>query len=114
MDFNGVTFYDNNPVFATIELDACLTGFGWVFHNMLCHLAIPKNFRNYLIAHSELLNILVAFKIWAVYWTDKKVHIKCYNIAAVEVLKMGRARDPVMATIARNIWMVTPRSNTAI
>ena len=40
-DFNGVTFYDNKPVFATIELDVCLTGFGGIFDNMVHHLPIP-------------------------------------------------------------------------
>ena len=110
-DFNGVTFYDNKPVFATIELDACLTGFGGVFDNIVYHLPIPKNFKNYNIAQLELLNILVAIKIWAVHWANKKIYIKCDNIASVEVLKMGKARDSVMATIARNIWLITAKFN---
>ena len=110
-DFNGVTFYDNKPVFATIELDACLTGFGGVFANMVYHLPIPKNFRKYNIAQLELLNVLVALKVWAANWSDKKIHIKCDNIASVEVLKMGKARDTVMATIARNIWLITAKFN---
>ena len=29
--FNGVTFYDNKPVFAIIEMDACLVGLGGVW-----------------------------------------------------------------------------------
>ena len=72
-DFNGVTFYDNKPVFDTIELDACMTGCGGVFDNMVYHLPIPKNFKNYNIAQLELLNILVAIKIWAVQWANKKI-----------------------------------------
>ena len=100
-DFNGVTLYDTKPVFATIKLDACLTGFGGVFDNMVYHLPIPKNFKNYNIAQLELSNILVALKTWAVHWANKKIYIKCDNIASVEVLKMGKAHDSVMATIAR-------------
>ena len=53
-DFNGVTFYDNKPVFGTIKLDDCLTSFGGVFYNMVYHLPIPKNFRKYNIAQLEL------------------------------------------------------------
>ena len=42
-----------------------------------------------------------------VLWADKKIFIKSDKTDLVEVLQMGRARDPVMATIARNIWLLT-------
>ena len=32
-------------------------------------------------------------------------------MASVEVLQMDRARDPVMATIARKIWLLTAKFN---
>ena len=83
----------------------------WVFGNMVYHLAIPRNFINYNIAHLELLNILVALKVWAYHWANKKIYIKCDNLTSVEVLKMDRAHNPVMATIARNIWLTTAKFN---
>ena len=88
-------------LYAIIELDACLTGFGGVFDNMVYHLALPKNYKNYNITQLELLNILVVLKVWAYHWADKKIYVKCHNLVSVEVLKMGRACDPVMATIAK-------------
>ena len=88
-DYNGVTFYDNKPGFAVIELDACLVGFGGVYDTMVYHLPIPMGFQKYNIAQLELLNILVALKVWASYWVDKKIFIKCDNMAAVEVIQMG-------------------------
>ena len=58
--YNGVTFYDNNQVHATIALDACLSGLGVVCQNMVYALPIPLGFSNYAIVHLEMLNIMVA------------------------------------------------------
>ena len=44
-------------------------------------------------------------------WSNKNIFNKYDNIASVEVLKMGKARDTVMATIARYIWLVTAKFN---
>ena len=62
--FNGVVYYDVKPVQAELHLDACLTGFGGNFNNQCYALPIPKNFNNYSIVHLEMLNIVVALKIW--------------------------------------------------
>ena len=35
-----------------------------------------------------------------------RIEIKCDNLAVVQVLQEGRARDSLLATIARNIWML--------
>ena len=63
--YNGVTFYDNHVVQETIVLDACLQGLGGTF-------TIPLGFKDYEIVHLEILNIVVALKIWAHRWKDKK------------------------------------------
>ena len=62
--YNGVTFYDNNPIYATIALDACLSGLGAVYQNMVYALPIPLGFCNYTIVYLEMLNIMVALKVW--------------------------------------------------
>ena len=36
---------------------------------------------------------------------------KSDNMSSVKVLQMGRARDPVMDTIARNTWLLTAKFN---
>ena len=105
--YNGVTFYDNKPVQAVIELDASFTGLGAVFQNMIYALPLPQDHLNYNIAQLEMLNIMVALKVWGYTWQNMRIEIKCDNLAVVQVLQEGKARDPLLATIARNIWMLT-------
>ena len=57
-------------------------------------------------AHLEILNIIVALKVWATHWANRRIRIHCDNMAVVEVLNSGRARDPTLALIARNIWLI--------
>ena len=56
--YNGVTFYDNKPIWAVIELDAPLTGLGAVFRNMVYALPLPYGHLNYNITQLEMLNII--------------------------------------------------------
>ena len=57
------------------------------------------------IAHPEMVNILVAIKVWHVQWAGLSVMIKCDNQAVVSVLTTGKTRDQTLATYARNIFM---------
>ena len=77
---------------------------------MCIFLQIPKGFRGYNIAHLEILNVVVALKIWGQVWANKFIQIMYYNIAVVEVL-YGRAKDSIMATCARNIWLLAGMYN---
>ena len=51
----------------------------------------PKANLNYNIAHLEILNIIVALKVWATHWANRRIRIHCDNMAVVEVLNSGRA-----------------------
>ena len=73
---------------------------------MVYALPIPLGFKDYTIVHLEILNIVVAAKIWASHWTKKRVQNFCDNMAVVDVLNTGRARDPILATCARNLWLI--------
>ena len=42
---------------------------------------------------------------------DQVIEIKCDNMAIVKVLRSGKARDPTLATCARNIWLLTSLFN---
>ena len=112
--FNGVVYFDVKPVQAELHLDACLKGYGGIFLNQCYALPIPKNFNNYSIVHLEMLNIVVALKIWATQWSCKKLRIKCDNMAGVEVLTSGRTKDSVLAWCARNIWLISAIFNISI
>ena len=108
-EFNGVVYYDIRPVQGELHLDASLTGMGGSFDNQCYALPIPKNFQNYSIVHLEIVNILVALNIWAYQWKDKKIRVKCDNMAVVEVLTSGKTKDGILG--ARNIWILSALFN---
>ena len=95
-------------------LDASLQGLGGVFQDMIYTLPLPRGFKSYSIVHLEILNIVVALKIWAPLWKDLTIEIKCDNMAVVEVLNTSRARDAILATCARNIWLLATMYNVQI
>ena len=97
-----------------MHLDASLTGLGAVFHNMVYSLPLPKGFMGYSIVHLEILNIVVACKVWATYWANKQIKIWCDNQAVVEVLTTGRCKDNILAVCARNIWLISAMYNFQI
>ena len=79
--FNGKAFFVHRPVQATIELDACLQGFGAVYMNQVYAVPIPEYCFQFSIVHLEMLNILVAIRVWCQYWANKHIIIKCDNQA---------------------------------
>ena len=103
--FNGISFFDKKPVDHQVHLDACLTGVGGVWNGFVYALSLPTSLSNSNIATLEMLNILVALKIWALKWKHKKIHFFCDNIAVVQVIQSGRTKDPHLASISRNILM---------
>ena len=68
--YNGVTYYDSRPVDESIFPDACLTGLGGVFQQFVY--AIPRHYKQYHINHLEMINVMVALKIWGQAWANKK------------------------------------------
>ena len=60
-------------------------------------------FHQYNIVQLEMINIVVAAKIWASHWANRRVDIFSDNMAVVEVLITGKARDSTLVTCARNI-----------
>ena len=112
--FNGVVYYDTKPIQAELHLDASLTGMGGIFDNNCYALPIPKHFQNYSIVHLEMINILVVLKILSYQWKDKKIRIKCDNMAVVEVLTSGKTKDAILGACARNIWILATLLNISI
>ena len=102
--YNGVNLYDHAAIHQVLELDACLTGLGGRVENYVYHLPIDKGYENCTIVHLEMVNILVAIRLFAGQWTGCKILVKCDNQAVVSVLSTGRTRDPYLSACARNIW----------
>ena len=104
--YNGVTYFDNRTPQYVVHLDASLSGMGATFANMVYTLPIPCQFRHLHITQLEMLNVVVALKVWASAWADKVIDIKCDNLAVVEVLTSGKTKDTFLATCARNVWLI--------
>ena len=64
MQYSGVTFYDNIPIQDMVHLDTSLQGLGGTFQNMVYALLISLSFNEYSIVHLEILNLVVALKLW--------------------------------------------------
>ena len=71
--------YDRRPVTDIAYLDASLTGLGGCFNNLVYTLPIPPGFNSYSIVHLEMINVLVALKLWAQSWANKRVCLYCDN-----------------------------------
>ena len=102
--YNGTSLFDHRPIDCVFELDACLTGLGGCWKNFVYHLPIPLGYKEMGIVHLEMINVLVALKLFKSMWSGKKVLIKCDNQAVVTVLTSGRTKDPFLGACARNVW----------
>ena len=65
---------------------------------------LRKGYQNCTIVHLEIVNILLALKLFAPRWMQRKVRVRCDNQAVVHVLRSGRTKDPFLGACARNIW----------
>ena len=103
--FNGIAFMAHNPITEKIELDASLQGLGAKWGRQVYSVVIPLGYENMSIMHLEMLNILVAIRVWGPQWYGKAIQIACDNQAVVMVLNSGKTLDLTLAAIARNIVM---------
>ena len=104
--FNGTTFYEHKPVGNLLEVDASLQGLGGRWGNLVYKILIPLGYVSYGIVQLEMLNVMVAIKLWSRFWKGKKITLECDNGAVVAILQHGKTRDPVLAAVARNIRMI--------
>ena len=102
--YNGASFFQHVPS-KVVHLDACPQGLGAIFDGQVYTLPLLGTYQQLNIAFLEMLNILVALKVWHGEWAGLKFQAKCDNQAVISVLNSGRSRDPVMAEYARNIFM---------
>ena len=112
--YNGVTYFDHKKSDYTVHLDASLTGMGATFANMVYALPIPSDCKKLHITQLEMLNVVVALKVWASAWSNKIIDIKCDNLAVVEVLTSNKTKDAFLATCARNVWLICAIFNISI
>ena len=61
---------------------------------------------NWSIVQLEMVNILLAVRLFHGHWFGKKVLIKCDNEALVSVLRSGKNKNPYLGACARHVWYV--------
>ena len=92
--YNGVTFYDNKVVQATIALDTSLTGLGTIFLNMVYALPLPYNYLGYNITQLEMLNIMVAFQVWGHIWQNMHIEKNVIILLLCKYSKKAKLGTP--------------------
>jgi hypothetical protein len=111
--FNGVSIIQLEIPQTTAEIDSCLSGCGGICGSQHYHTIYPEFImeEHLTICHLEMLNAVIAVKLWAAQWTNHAVTIYSDNAASVSVLTNGRARDPFLLKCVRKIWLLTARHN---
>ena len=109
-DFNDITSFDKPslPHKDTLHLDASLTGLGSIWSNRVYSspiLTIPGF--DFKIVHLEMINILIALRLWGKFGKHSTVKIFCDNQAVVQMVTTSKTKDPCLATCIRNIWLVS-------
>ena len=92
----------------SLYLDASLTGMGAVWRNRVYATPIHNcGDLNLKIVHLEMLNIIIALKVWGVKWRHSAIDIFCDNLGVVQVVETGKTKDSFLALCIRNIWLLT-------
>ena len=107
--FNGITYINKNPIPQghTLHIDASLTGLGGVWNKEVYATLLFNVYQKDLtIVHLEMLNLVIALKLWAKNWAHSTVKFYCDNSAVVQVVQTGRTRDNMLALCLRNIWLI--------
>ena len=112
--YNGITYFDNKVADHTVHLDASLAGMEATFANMVYTLPFPCHYQHLHITQLEMLNVVVALKVWVSVWSNKIIDIKCDNLAVVEVLTSCNTKDIFLAACACNVWLICAIFNIQI
>ena len=107
--FNGITYIEeiNITEDRTLHVDASLTGLGGIWGEGVYATPVsPIVGKKLKIGHLEMLNIVVALRLWASEWAHSAVKFFCDNWAAVQVVKTGKTKDAFLGACSRNIWLL--------
>ena len=81
--YNGISMYHHRRVDYQVALNACLEGFGGVWNNFVYHRSIPRHYLNLGMVQLEMVIILVALRVFGLFWHGRKVMVYCDNKAVV-------------------------------
>ena len=112
-EYNGVKVVDKEQIQCQdqLELDASLEGCGaWTGESYYAE-RFPLWLREeqHPIAHLELLNVVVAVKVWGDKWRGHRVAIITDNMNTCLAVQSGRSRDPFMHQCVRELFVLKVR-----
>ena len=58
------------------------------------------------IRHLEILNFVIALKVWGPFWKHSAINFQCDNLSVVQVVGSGMFMDKFLALCIRNIWLL--------
>ena len=82
--FNGITYIKKPENFDSLQIDASLTGLGGIWNQEVYVTPIFDLYGLDLkIVHLEMLNLVIALKLWSQKWAHSTVKFYCDNLAVV-------------------------------
>ena len=66
------------------------------------------------IVHLEMLNLVIALKLWAESWPHSTVRFYCDSSAEVQVVQTAKTRDDMLALCLLNIWFISATYNITV
>ena len=107
--FNGIKILDKKQLECQdeLELDSCLTGCGAYNGSEFYATRFPAAVLDvqHCIAHLELLNVVVALKVWRGGWRGRRVRVACDNTNACLAINSGRSKDPYIQSCVRELFL---------
>ena len=82
----------------------CFQFFGYL--NNICNTLTILQF--------EVVNILVALRLWTHFWAHKKIQIFSDNLAVVNVLNSGRILDDFLVACACTLWAIAAEHDVTL
>ena len=107
---NGITYIREPKILNShyLHIDASLTGLAGIWNDEVYATPIFDLFGFDLkIVHLEMLNLVIAHRVWAKKWTHSVVKFYCDNQAVVQVVQTSQTKDQMLALCLRNIWLLT-------
>ena len=96
----------------SLHVDACMTGIGGIWNGRVYAAPVPTyvDFQPN-ITHLEMLNVLIALRLWAKDWAGSSVTLHCDNLAVVLAVNSGKTRDKFLNACIKHIWFITAVHN---
>ena len=108
--YNSVQMIPRSPTLDTsIAVDSCLTGGGGHFGPHIYH-TVYQDFilqLGFNISELEMMNAVIAIKLWAPMLRNHVIRLQCDNSAAVSVLQTGRGRASFLLSCAPQVRAYT-------